>query len=234
MPEGTRSANPQVGNGAGQGTGGSSPQVGNGDPTVNPQVGNSGSGNPQQPQMSLDEAMDALRKERLALADARTKLKKLDEFEKAQADAEAAKLTEIDRAGKERDTFKTQAETYRAKLAAMAVQIEAQRLGIVDPEVAATLIAAKLELDADGTPTNAADLLKELVKAKPYLAAGAPQRPSAGGATNPSRQASAPAGGANGALSWDVITQLAQQDPDEYNRRRTEIQNWMVRHPLRR
>src|SRR5262249_55574774 len=124
--------------------------------------------------------------------------KRLKEIDDAAAAADLAKLGDVEKANRQLQAVQKQADAYRAKLAGMAVQIEAQKLGIVDPEVAATLISGKLEFDADGTPTNAADLLKDLAKAKPYLvsqAGGAgqgqqqPAGPNAGGATNPSRSA---------------------------------------------
>jgi hypothetical protein len=157
--------------------------------------------------------------------------KRLKEYEDAQAAADAAKLTDIEKLQKAHDATTKQAEAYRATIATMAIQLEAQRLGIVDPEVAATLIRSQLDFDASGTPTNAADLLKDLVKAKPYLVATqAGQQPApaatAGGATNPSR--SGTNGGAKVPLTWDYIDQLATGNQQEYLARRAEIQTWML------
>lgn len=64
--------------------------------------------------------------------------------------------------------------------------LAASRLGIVDPEVAYKLLdLAGIEFDEDGTPRNIEAALKELLKAKPYLAAQ--PAASSGSPTNPAR-----------------------------------------------
>jgi len=54
---------------------------------------------------------------------------------------------------------------------------EAIKLGIKDTDAATKLIDLKtIELDEDGKPTNAAEVVKALAKAKPYLITGEPAK----------------------------------------------------------
>jgi len=54
---------------------------------------------------------------------------------------------------------------------------EAIKLGIKDTDAATKLIELKdIELDEDGKPTNAAEIVKALAKAKPYLITGEPAK----------------------------------------------------------
>lgn len=58
-----------------------------------------------------------------------------------------------------------------------AVIEEAIKLGIKDTDAAVKLIELKdIELDEDGKPTNAAEVVKALAKAKPYLITGEPSK----------------------------------------------------------
>ena len=151
----------------------------------------------QQPQLTLEQALDALRKTRDENAAHRTRLKKLDDYEKAAAEAEKAKLSEVERAARERDEAKAQADAYKQRIAGYEVRLAAQKLGIIDPDLALLAIQSQLEYEDDGTPKNAEKLLTELVKAKPYLAGatqpGQPNQPNmrppaqSGPAMNPAR-----------------------------------------------
>lgn len=248
MPDGTGSANPQAGNGAGQGNaGGSNPQAGNGDPAVNPQAGNSGSGSPpnSQPQMSHEDALEALRKERLANADAR---KKLAAFEKAQQEADLAKLGDLEKANKQLSDLQAKyADTQRIaqeRIVAYEVKLAASDLQFHNPAAAVKLLDwSQLEFDDDGMPKNAAALLKNLAEHDPWLvksvnaasagATGQQQQPraSAGGATNPSR--SGTNGGAKTPLSHEYIDSLIVGNPQEYVARGAEIRAWLLAHPRR-
>lgn len=208
------------------------------DPTQQPQAGTPSANPPagaatptstqsSQPTSSGDESL-TLEDAKKLRSEAANLRKRLKEFEDAKAAAEAASLTDIQKLQRQHETVSKQAEAYRAKIAQMTVQIEAQRLGIVDPEVAATLISARLEFGDDGAPTNAEALLKDLAKSKPYLVGQPTQQPpaTAGGATNPSR--SSTGGGAKIPLSWDYIDQLAHTNTQEYLARHAEIQAWML------
>ena len=227
MPEGNASgAAPQAG---------ADPQPQAGTTPANPPAG-AATPNSQSSQPANGEGETALSLEdaKKLRSEAATLRKRLKEFEDAKAAAEAASLTDIEKLQKQHETVSKQAEAYRGKIAQMAIQLEAQKLGIVDPEVAATLVAGKLEFDADGSPNNVEPLLRDLVKAKPYLVAQAQQgsqQPAtppvtAGGATNPSR--SGTNGGAKIPLSWDYINQLATTNTHEYLARGPEIQRWML------
>lgn len=132
---------------------------------------------------------DEAAQERQARKKLETELKK---YQDAQAATELAKLGDLEKAQKQLADVAKQAETYRTRIADYEVQLQAGKLGIRDPEVAATLIRSQLDIGDDGKPTNAEELLKDLLKSKPYLKADEPvqqqQRPSPG-ATNPGRGA---------------------------------------------
>ncbi len=54
----------------------------------------------------------------------------------------------------------------------MEIERQARKLAIVDEDAAYRLLdAARIEYDAGGNPSNVEALLKDLVKAKPYLVA---------------------------------------------------------------
>jgi hypothetical protein len=158
--------------------------------------------------------------------------KRLKAFEDAQAQAEAAKLTEQERLQKHASDLQAKYDSDTSALTERIVRYEVERqaskLGIVDPDAAAKLIDwSALEYDEDGTPTNAETLLKDLLKARPWLAQAQQGKaaPSSGGATNPSRTAaSSNAGG----LSWDAISKMTSE---QYNARGPEIMAWMKKNP---
>jgi hypothetical protein len=144
--------------------------------------------------LSLDETMKELDSLRAALkkanAEAASHRHKAKELDDLKARAEQEKLSDLERISKRAEAAEQKASIYQQRLAAMAVQLEAQRLGIVDPDVAATLVASQLEYGDDGMPANAKQLLQELLKAKPYLEgpneSSQPSRMNPG-ATNPAR-----------------------------------------------
>jgi len=172
--------------------------------------------------------------------EAQAERKRSKALEAELAKFQDAQLTTEQKRERDLATYQQQALEYQLSMQRLTVENAGYRLGsslgIADISAALALVQSEhgheIEYD-DKTqqPKNLDALLKLVVKDHPLLAGtSAQQRPSAGGATNPSRQATAP-GGANGALSWDLIGNMTQ---DEYNARRTEIQNWMIRHPLRR
>ena len=198
MPEGNEQQTQQSQAGASQ-----QPQAGTPNTTTateTPQAGGTQSTTAQATQqggLTHEQALEELAKVRREAAQHRTELKK---FQDAQAAAELAKLGDLERANKQLETVSKQVDAYRARIADMAVQLAAGKLGIRDPEVAATLIRAQLDIDAEtGEPKNADELLKELLRAKPYLKAEpepAQRQPSAG-ATNPGRGTAANPGTGN-------------------------------------
>lgn len=65
---------------------------------------------------------------------------------------------------------------------------QSSRLNIIDLDAATKLIdASRIDYDEAGNPTNIDTLLKELVKARPWLAGKAQSQQTSGGATNPPR-----------------------------------------------
>ena len=134
----------------------------------------------QEDARKLRSEANALRKrEKEALA-------KLQAYEQEKQAAQDAQLPEIDRLKKQ----VADSESVHTALVERIVQYEVERaatkLGVIDPDAAARLLDwDALEFDENGMPTNADGLLKDLLKAKPYLA-GRTQAAS-GGATNPSR-----------------------------------------------
>jgi len=112
---------------------------------------------------------------------------------KAIEDAQLSEAQKLERRATEAEAS---VKAYQARVAGYEVRLAAQRLGIIDPDLAALAIRDQLEYEDDGTPKNADKLLADLLKAKPYLAGGGAQqgqgqaqgqRPpaSSGGATNP-------------------------------------------------
>lgn len=135
---------------------------------------------------------------------------------------------------RERDYAATQARALELELRVQQQGLElaghrlAAGIGIADAGAAIALVlaehAAEVQYDEKtGVPTNLADLLKEVLKAHPILAAqGQPsqnQRQSAtsGGATNPGRQAG------NGGLTIETIRNMSIR---ERMARLPEIEAW--------
>lgn len=123
--------------------------------------------------------VDRIVKERLARVKAdppadyeelKTKASKLD-------DLEAANKTELEKAqermAKAERAAADAAERAQEHLLRAAVVAEAARKNVIDPEAAMALIdRATLEFDKEGAPTNIADAMDLLLKAKPYLVGG--------------------------------------------------------------
>ena len=209
------------------------PQAGDTDPqpqagvtSTDPQAGESQTNDT----ISLDEA----KKLRSEAANLRSRLRsteaKAKELDDLKAKLEADKLSETEKLQKQLATL--QSEHDNAIRAAQErtinyeVRLQAAQMGIVDPDAAAKLLDwSQIEYDDNGSPTNVNDLLKNLLKTRPYLA-GKAQVQTSGGATNPSRSTTT----APQTLSWEVIGNMK---PDEYNARRAEIQQWIATHPHR-
>jgi DNA-binding protein YbaB len=145
-------------------------------------------------QISLEEARK-LRKENQAL---RTRQKTIDDAEEAKR---LAALSDVEKATKQAQEFQQKYEQTQKQLVAAHVKIAAQKLGIVDPAIAALAIADKLEFGEDGLPTNADKLLDELIKGGGIVVRTAEQpatpntpRPPATPANNPGRSAIVPPG----------------------------------------
>lgn len=180
--------NPPAPTGAGQAPGAGQPQAGTG---TQPQAGGDNPTTGGLSQAELTAELARTRREAAAHRAENTALKK------AQADADAAKLSELDQAKKRASDLETENARIKgeaqASLTTAKIERIAAQLGIVDPEVAAALIKPDdIERDAAGNPTNLDALLKALAKAKPYLVAqqqqgavpgAAPMNPATGRGT---------------------------------------------------
>lgn len=177
---------------------------------------------------SADEYERIIAELRKEQAGNRTKLKA---FEDAQAAADAAKLSDLEKAQKQAADAAKAVEAYKQRVADYAVRLEASKLGIVDPELAALAIAGRLEFADDGTPSNATDLLKDLVKAKPYLIAQQAGTQTQG-QSQTTRQPASSGGAANAGASARVGAftreSIAKMTPSEYAANRTEIMQWLA------
>ena len=138
---------------------------------------------------SLSESWQAeiksLRKES---ADRRTKLAS---FEKADADAKAASLTEIEREKGATAAATTRADALEAKLIMRDAMTTLDKANLIDSDLAYLAIKDKIVVEG-GEATNLETLVADLVKARPHLVknadTAAPARPTAPRtiATNPS------------------------------------------------
>ena len=157
-------------------------------------------------------------------------------YEKAQAEAEAAKLSDLEKANKRAADLEAQlndrTRAYQERLVKAEIKAGAAGVGIIDPDAAVKLLDwSQFEYDDEGVPTNISKLLDQLVKDKPYLASArtnAASSVSSGGVTNPSRSATSAAGST---LSWDAIGRMSR---NEYLARQAEIQEFIARNPPKR
>lgn len=166
--------------------------------------------------LTLHEVQAALAAARREAASYRTKL---TAFERAQQEAETAKLSDLDKATKRAAQLEAELEAERqdrrAAINRYEVQLAASKLGIIDPEAAVKLLDwDSLDYADDGSPKNLEAALKALLKARPWLAGATPG--ATGNPTNPARN-----GGAGAPLTKDDI---ARMSPEEINRRWPEIQ----------
>ena len=123
----------------------------------------------------------ALQKERTANKEKETSLKRLADLEAKEKEREAAALSETEKltqratqAEQEREAAILEREAARAALQTErvknAVIAEASKLGFADPDDAYTLInISEIEIDETGKTKGAAEAIKKLAEAKPYL-----------------------------------------------------------------
>lgn len=163
---------------------GTAPQVG-GTATPEPQVGEQPAGDPQvgeapQSALTLEQALDALRKARAEAADHRTARRALEakqqEVDRAQLSKEeqlALKISDLERTLSERE------QTYQEARVMAAVERAATKMGIVDSDAAYKLLDLdQLETDDSGNPKNMDALLRALVAKRPYLQGSPPVSPT--------------------------------------------------------
>lgn len=169
------------------------PQAGT-PPTTAPQAGTDTTHTTDTPTAEdfarLKKELEATRRE---AAGHRTKLKS---FEDAQAAADAAKLSDLERATKQAEEHAKAAETFKRALAAAKLENAAIKSNAIDADAVVALLSGKLDFADDGQPTNVDELVKALAKDKPHLfkPATEPTKPpvSSGGASNPGRGAQVP------------------------------------------
>jgi len=120
----------------------------------------------------------------------------------ASEQTEAQKLqAQLEAAQKREGTLTAQ---LREQALQMAVQAAAQKVGIVDAEVALALVRGQITFDDKGAPVEVEKAVSALAQAKPYLRA----QGSGSNPTNPGRQSGA-------TLTREAIERMS---PDEINR----------------
>lgn len=93
------------------------------------------------------------------------RLKTIDDGQKTDLQKAQDKVAELT---KNNETLINQ---QKAQIAQYEVMLAAGKLGIVDPDAAFKLLdTSKLEFNKEGKPTNTEQLLRDLVKEKPWLA----------------------------------------------------------------
>ena len=219
MPENTPPAGQVPGDAAA--TPGQVPTPSSGTPPTPGQVPSPSAGD----DLTADQLRDALKRANEQAAKSRIDAKRLAELEKAEADRQAASLSETQKIAKRADEAEAALKAARGRIGAAELKVAASALGIIDPDIAAALLGSKVEYDGDGEPTNVAELVKQLKGDKPHLFAGAPAAPTtpsrpaanSGGATNPGRQAG------NGGLTIEMIRAMPMR---ERMARMDEIRAW--------
>lgn len=133
--------------------------------------------------MTLEQALSALSEARKEAASHRTKLREAEGRIKTFEDEKLSEQEKKDKAAKEAADRADRAETELRKLRLEAgLERAAAKAGITDTEAALRLLdPSKLDLDDDGRPKNAEDVLKAMLKDRPWLSGAAAQtrRPSA-------------------------------------------------------
>lgn len=178
-------------------------------------------------QLSIDDALKEIESYKAALAKANKEAKdhrlKANELDKLKAEIEASKLSETEKLQKQlADATKARDDALREKQdiqLSYAVTLQATKLNFADPDDGMRYIN---RADLNDDLSNVGDLLKQVLKDRPYLASKAAP-PTSGGATNPPRSQTN-----RQELSWPLITAMK---PEEYELRRVEIQQWMETHP---
>lgn len=118
----------------------------------------------------------------------RKNAKKLSEYEKADQERQQAALSDVEKANVRATEAEQQKQHYQQRLVSTQVELAAQRMGIINPALAALAIANKLDTGEDGLPTNIESALKELIKDNPYLAKAEPATPATPPATHTTPQ----------------------------------------------
>lgn len=171
---------------------------------------NAGAGDQHQDKTFTEEQVNKIVQERLAREqkkyadydDLKAKASKFDELDE-QNKSELQKAN--DRAAKlERDLADATAAAQDSLLRS-AVISEAAKRKVVDPDAALALVdRSLLEFGDDGSPTNIADAMDQLLKAKPYLVGG-------GTGTRGSADLGARGGDGKGQLGRDALKTMTPE-----------------------
>lgn len=133
-----------------------------------------------------------------ANAEAKEHRERVTELAQFKEQTEAAKLSDQEKQALAQKKIEQQLAEHQSQNADLLRQLQEARisnevlkqsskLNIIDLDAAGKLIdSSRIDYDESGNPTNIDSLLKELVKARPWLAGKATQQTS-GGATNPPR-----------------------------------------------
>lgn len=98
---------------------------------------------------------------------------KADKFDELQRESQTELERATTRAAEADKRANDAAERAKGALLKAAVIAEAARKNVVDPDAAFALIdRTSLNFDDDGSPTNIAEAMETLLKAKPYLVGG--------------------------------------------------------------
>lgn len=192
---------------------------------------------------TLDGALREIQRLRRTEAEYRTKAREVEawstkarELEAWKSEQERAQMTREERLAADlADAERVKSELiirHQERAVAYETKIAAKELGLIDPDVAVKLIdAARIDYADDGTPKNLAELLRELVAAKPYLAASSSAAPASAGDTQPaqSRAASSPTNAptSNGRTVTFTSQQIAAMSPQEYQQHKAAIMQAM-------
>jgi hypothetical protein len=146
--------------------------------------------------LTLEQALGELEKARKALKEANNesagRRKRLEELEQGEAKRKELEMSEAQKTAKAAADLQAKvAELERQaqvrereqqeRVIRYEVMLKASGLGVIDPDAAVKLMDwSALEFDEGGQPKNLEKVLRDLVKAKPYLV-----KPPAQGASGP-------------------------------------------------
>lgn len=124
-----------------------------------------------------DRARRTIEKQREEAKALRAQLKELDALKAKDAQREREKLSETERLAAEKADLEKKLADNETLLRTMrtehAIERAATTLGARKPAIISRLIDREaIKYDDDGSPLNAEDLVKDLLKAEPYLAGG--------------------------------------------------------------
>lgn len=168
MPDNPGAADPQAGATAQPQAGTSSTGQAPGAQSAQPNgaAAASGTGEPTDARIAtLERELAEARRE---AARHRTENQRLTQAQQAAVRSEADRIADLEKRLAEADSREREASVTSAITAA------ATRLGFRNPELAAPLVRAQVQLDDDGRPKNLDTLLKNVLQRDPYLARAAP------------------------------------------------------------